>query len=57
MKYAALLLVSATVVLGAAVEEVADTQQLDEQIYALQTSPELTRIIKKGRAITRGEII
>jgi len=50
MKVATLVLVSASVALGTVVEE----SGVQEASNALQTSPELNRIIRKGQSITRG---
>jgi len=48
------LMAGATVVLGAAVVEEQVPQVVKEQVQAIQTSPELRRIIRKGRQMTRG---
>lgn len=45
--------VGVSLVLGAAVEEQVP-QIVKEQTHALQSSPELTRLIRKGRQLTRG---
>lgn len=55
-----LLVAGASVVCGAAVEEVSQAEPLaevSEQTAVIQNSPELSRIIKKGRAITRGRSV
>jgi len=55
MKYFALVLASATVVLGAAVQEQAPVASLEEQQKtAIQTTPELNRIMGSALRMTRG---
>ncbi|XP_018021469.1 uncharacterized protein LOC108677712 [Hyalella azteca] len=53
-----LLLVGVTAVLGAAVQDSKATEEtapeLSEQTQVIKNSPQLARIIKKGRAYTRG---
>jgi len=59
MKHSAvLLLVGATMALGAVVEVPQEIPQVSpevkEQVHAIDASPELARIIRKGRQLTRG---
>jgi len=56
MKVATLVLVSASVAMGAAVEEkqLPGATDVVEAEHAIETSPELNRIIRKGQSITRG---